>query len=265
VPAIQSPNFVSGVSGWAIYANGTAEFNSVDINPGGTFMGADYVINEKGSFYYSATPALGNLVLSITPPGVGSVTDAFGNKAPTGFVTYLNSSVPLIALQVLQYTVACYTSPAAGSSWTPTGDYINVSPNQIVINSAAINVNGGPLVSEGGTPASPSLITTDTPTAMSLGNGWANQAGNVPCEYYLNAQGDTEIIGTLNGAAHTAAIFATLPTEYCPANNQAFWVGTNDTTARNIYGMCGTNGHLSIVGTLGAFAYPFNGTIKKRA
>ena len=41
--AIQSPNFVPGVSGWAIYQNGSAEFNDIDVLGGiigGTISGA---------------------------------------------------------------------------------------------------------------------------------------------------------------------------------------------------------------------------------
>jgi hypothetical protein len=43
VPAIQSPNFVAGVSGWAIFQDGTADFNDANITgtiTGGAIVGA---------------------------------------------------------------------------------------------------------------------------------------------------------------------------------------------------------------------------------
>jgi hypothetical protein len=97
VPAIQSPNFVTGVSGWAIFANGTAEFNSLDINPGGVFTGTDYIINENGAFFYNGAPALNTLVLSIVPGTallhnpptvIGFAQDAYGNWYFPGCTVY---------------------------------------------------------------------------------------------------------------------------------------------------------------------------------
>jgi len=51
IPALQSPNYVAGMTGWAIFQNGDAEFNE------GTFRG--YIIGGS-LFIYSGTPAFGN-------------------------------------------------------------------------------------------------------------------------------------------------------------------------------------------------------------
>ena len=51
-PAIQSPNYKHGVSGWAVFQDGTAEFNSLVIR--GTINGVDYIINNNGIFFYSS-------------------------------------------------------------------------------------------------------------------------------------------------------------------------------------------------------------------
>lgn len=77
--AIESPNFVTGVSGWEINQDGSAEFNNLTIR--GTFDGTDFVINSSGAFFYSGTPALGNLIISIAS---SSGTDSFGNTFPEG-------------------------------------------------------------------------------------------------------------------------------------------------------------------------------------
>jgi hypothetical protein len=76
-PAIRSPNFVSGVSGWSIDKDGSAEFNDVTIR-GGITIGGD-------SFYYDGVPAAGNLIASIA---ANNGTDPFGNDYLAGFTVY---------------------------------------------------------------------------------------------------------------------------------------------------------------------------------
>lgn len=54
-PAIQSPDDVPGVSGWAVFQNGTVEFNSGTFRGvvnGGAFQGTNFVINTSGIFLY---------------------------------------------------------------------------------------------------------------------------------------------------------------------------------------------------------------------
>jgi hypothetical protein len=80
IPAIQSPNFVPGVSGWQIKQDGSASFEDVTINAGSlTIVGS-----SGGVFVYSGTPALGNLITSIAG---AAGTDAYGNAYPEGFTS----------------------------------------------------------------------------------------------------------------------------------------------------------------------------------
>jgi hypothetical protein len=74
VTSLQSPNFMSDVSGWQVAKDGSAEFNNLTIR--GTFMGNDFVMNSDGLFFYSGTPAFGNLAVALAPTGG---TDSFGN------------------------------------------------------------------------------------------------------------------------------------------------------------------------------------------
>lgn len=86
-PAIKSPKYSPGVSGWTINRDGSAEFNNLTIR--GTFNGTDFVINAAGAFFYSGTPAAGNLIASIAPnPGV----DAHGNHFPQGIMSASGST-----------------------------------------------------------------------------------------------------------------------------------------------------------------------------
>lgn len=102
IPAIQSPNFSAGSLGWIIRADGSAEFN------GATFRGNVVIQSNQAVLFYSATPAAGNLVGSISPVGG---TDGFGNTYPAGFqfldgtlksaltvTTFLGTLVPIMQL-----------------------------------------------------------------------------------------------------------------------------------------------------------------------
>jgi hypothetical protein len=76
-PALQSPDYQTGVSGWAIMIDGSAEFNNVTIR-GATQVGGT-------SLYYSGAPALGNLLLSIAG---AAGADEFGNNYVQGLGVY---------------------------------------------------------------------------------------------------------------------------------------------------------------------------------
>ncbi len=78
-PAIKSPNYITGVSGWTIKKDGSAEFNNLTIR--GTFFGTQYIIDSNGMFFYNGAPANGNLITSITS---AAGTDSFGNAYPKG-------------------------------------------------------------------------------------------------------------------------------------------------------------------------------------
>jgi hypothetical protein len=87
IPGIQSPNFsVALQTGWQILQSGLATFFNVVLS-GGTITGPDYILNPAGFFFYSSTPAAGNLIASIT---VASGTDAFGNFYRAGITSAEN-------------------------------------------------------------------------------------------------------------------------------------------------------------------------------
>jgi hypothetical protein len=76
-PALQSPGYVPGTSGWKVGIDGSAEFNNVTIR-GGTTVGGT-------GLYYSGSPAAGNLLLSIAGTA-GS--DPYGNAYVKGLGVY---------------------------------------------------------------------------------------------------------------------------------------------------------------------------------
>lgn len=82
--SIKSPNFMTGLLGWIIRKDGSAEFNNLTIR--GTFAGTDFIINSLGAFFYTSTPALGNLIASITP--AAGANDGLGNAFKAGITIY---------------------------------------------------------------------------------------------------------------------------------------------------------------------------------
>ena len=78
-PSIHSPNFITGVSGWTINKDGSAEFNNLTVR--GTFFGTDWIMNANGLFFYNGTPANNNLIIAIAPV---ATTDPFGTFVAQG-------------------------------------------------------------------------------------------------------------------------------------------------------------------------------------
>lgn len=115
IPSIRSPNFLTGVSGWTINKDGSAEFNNGVFRgtvTAAAFIGTDFVINTQGQFFYSGPPALGNLILSIAP--VAGVSDGFGNAFDAGLATYAGG-VDTFHLDAATGTLR--TGTAAAAHW----------------------------------------------------------------------------------------------------------------------------------------------------
>lgn len=112
--AIRSPNFQHQVSGWSINKDGSAEFNNETVR--GTFNGTNYLINAAGAFFYSGTPALGNLVASVTN---SSGTDSSGNAYLSGITSYNLVAGTATACQVWGASMSLYVSTSgAGGPYT---------------------------------------------------------------------------------------------------------------------------------------------------
>lgn len=103
IPNVRSQNYVPGVSGWAIFANGSAEFNGITIR-GATLSstltaGNTVIINQDGIFVYNG-PARG-----IAPP-----TNAGG----------VNAGAP--ASQIPNTASASISGGENGQVWTKISD-----------------------------------------------------------------------------------------------------------------------------------------------
>jgi len=112
------------VSSWAASA-GTDPFGNAypagfNIGSGAVFAGTDFVINSNGAFFYSGTPAAGNLVVSITQSGG---TDPFGNVYLVNVTTYTNLGAFYIASNMQTGAVIFFTSVTEAGPWSQVGQF----------------------------------------------------------------------------------------------------------------------------------------------
>lgn len=84
-PAIQSPHYEEGTSGWTINQDGSAEFNDVTIRGGTVVSGL--------ALYYDGTPAFGNLILSFA---AAAGVDEYGNEYDQGITAHDTSGSKII-------------------------------------------------------------------------------------------------------------------------------------------------------------------------
>ncbi len=90
------------------------------------FQAADFQINPKGAFFYSGTPAAGNLILSVAP---GTGTDSYGNKYLPGTVSYATLGGTAYAVQLLggaagDVQIVFYSAPSTAGPWTGGGSLV---------------------------------------------------------------------------------------------------------------------------------------------
>lgn len=190
--AIQSPNFETGVQGWTINADGSAEFNNLAIR--GTFNGTDFTINASGAFFYSPSEGAGNLIASIAPAGG---TDGFGNHYLQGTASYQSG----FANAMIGGSVLFYTGTLAGG-WTFQGQ---------------VEISGGTLIADFG-----AFETTGT----------AEFTGNVTCDSQLTVQGNAAVNGgtlQIGAGSLTANNFNMASPMATPPNAAAVNAGTATT------------------------------------
>lgn len=163
--AIESPNYVPGVSGWTIKQDGSAEFNNLTLR--GTFNGTNYVINSAGAFFYSPSEAAGNLINSITN---SSGTDPFGNNYLTGSASYGGNQATTSVNGVLFF----YTGSLAGG-WVQQGSIQADTSNAGQIDVQGAEQVSGNLIVQGTTITGSSVTSVSVPSAtIDVHNGNVN-------------------------------------------------------------------------------------------
>lgn len=82
---------------------------------GTTFSGTNFIINSTGAFFYSSTPALGNLIASISNV---AGTDAKGNAFIDGVAAYEIAPSPNIAVVMRLGTLQYFRATGPGGPFT---------------------------------------------------------------------------------------------------------------------------------------------------
>lgn len=217
--------------------------------------GNTVLINGQGEFIYNGVAANGNLLFSFTP---AAGTDAQGNAFDPGFESFSagdGQEVLQINNGAINWLYNVGNQAISLTFQTVNGHLVmfgNVGTtfelNIPVLFDKDVTFNGS-ITATGGTASDPTKIVTDTWHPIVLGNGWANQAGNVAAQYRATPFNEVEIIGTLNGAAATAAKFAQLPStpfNYRPASQQGSPAAVSMAAVDNAYVQCDTSGNLTM-------------------
>jgi hypothetical protein len=181
-PAIQSPNFVPGVSGWQINANGSAFFNSITVPPGGVGIKITVAATAPGS------PNTGDLWYNSS---AGYVLDQWSGSAWVAyqFGTGAISNGSITAALISANTITA-TQLAAGIIYAG------------IVNGTTIT--GASIVADGS--SGQVLIYSGTPAHGNLIGSWSGAAGT---DGFTNSypQGLSVTVGTIAGSAITGSTF----------------------------------------------------------
>jgi hypothetical protein len=205
--------------------------------------------SNGGVFVYAGTPAPGNAPIAwmsdslADPYGNALKIPGVGSSGMTGWSALSNGIMYVGTSSDTSVTAARISAPATGEvqitgnvgaadvpallfflSKVAGGGPIPVIQVGSIIENCGLTVLG-PVNSSSGTPANPSLITTDAWNAMTLANGWGTPS---VASYRLTNDGEVELAGELRqAAAPTSTTVATLPAGYRPAHTLAFAVGAS--------------------------------------
>lgn len=195
-PAVQSPDYVPGVSGWAIKRDGTAEFNGITIRGSGIFGtpgGQRIELSNTGimSIYSSANELVVQLDatgLTVQDPTSGAFA-ALKLSGSTTFLDLLPPAIPGHSFDGGQITAqsdalnsdawVLIESPAIDGGATATIQLFGEqpggggSPAQISINTPLVSIGGNPIglgfVGADGAKANSAAIGTTETAVLTTG------------------------------------------------------------------------------------------------
>ena len=251
-PQIQSPDYVTGVSGWAIFRDGSVEFNN------GVFRGQ---IIDGGMFVYSGTPGLGNppvawMTSASADPYGNTVEPLTGVRDPsTGQGVFLRSD------QIVMLNSHTYAEPGASDAYffaipaaatsgqsqmymmSPTDNQeqamvqvlgqsedLSEPPavNFLVYNNFTAAVVEGMNIGVGQVTAyEPGTTTLETWHLITLDSGWT--AGSPAPQYRLLPDGNVQLAGKATHASISTETALNsshpIPASYRPASDKKVYQG----------------------------------------
>lgn len=111
----QGINVTTGTISGTTISGGTISGTTIT---GTTFKGTDFLVNSSGAFFYSGTPASGNLSATVTQ---GSGTDSFGNAFLAGETTYGFAGPSAIACQNSNSQITFYLAASQAGPYSAQG------------------------------------------------------------------------------------------------------------------------------------------------
>jgi hypothetical protein len=192
---------------------------------GSTFDGSDFVIDSSGAFFYSGTPANGNLIASIASAGG---TDGFGNTYLAGVVSYDNANGNTVELvngtvelaDGADSTIATLTNNTGYANFTSTADGNEYDMGRLSVDIPAGTINSSTV---------PFVLSAIPVGIQEYGfHGWVLYANSVAagvgkfeltgpgtsqCNYWF--RNNTITAGTITA---TGAILAALSTSFAGGN-----------------------------------------------
>lgn len=206
--AIQSPNYVHGVSGWAINQDGSAEFNSVELI-GGPFI----IVGSVQSLAIEVVAGVPSLIywMNGSPANTGGIT-------PQG-----DGALGIFSIDwgggERQQLILGHTLVLLGAN---NGSDAFIQINEGGGHSVYINLNNtipAYLICDVGPSNFGRINSNDNWHNLALQNGWTSGSGSgfdTP-QYVANALGRIEFKGlALAGTKANGTVIATLPAGYQP-------------------------------------------------
>jgi hypothetical protein len=214
--SVQSPNFdLATQTGWQITKAGAAYF--FDLVYSGEFEGDDFIINTSGLFFYTSTPALGNLSASMVPGTTGG-TDGEGNAYLPGVTSYEafthGGDNGYYATSLFQGQTLFAWNATHGGSYTTLATFgANPVTQQFIFGDL-------PIVSTSANVGDPTLITTDTGTmAGTYGTDWAASGEGIDgVQFTLCPDGWVQVLIDVHTTGATpSTTLCDIPADYFPA------------------------------------------------
>lgn len=208
--------------------------STVGVAGTGTFDAGNTIINPSGIFFYSATPANGNLIGSITPAGG---TDSFGNSYLAGVCSYTTGGAAQIFQGFIELapSIAAVNNNFAASADGRTAGWLildsgltsNVDSDTVIkLESQLASVTGARyILLFADTTTVSGVITGPTPGSSPVIPETWHSLGNYPSgtttrgRYRLTAEGELEVDISLTGTPASGAnsFPNTMPAAYRPA------------------------------------------------
>lgn len=211
IEQVESQNYVAGVSGWAIVADGTAEFANLIAR--GTLVGGRVVIN--GTAYPNAVALYTDNPSEVEPATV----EPSGSGGNHGILQLNSPKLQPSITPPAQMTFSGYDDGHGSIEQDVTGSVRTTASTSITLEAgtslrlsndftAYAEVVGG-------------IVQTDGETWHNVArvNGWADFAGS-RARYFKDGAGVVHVNGIV--ASGTAALIGTLPVGYRPAQSHEF-------------------------------------------